>query len=78
MFNTLVIWIIKTFLGKRFVMAVYEGGIQKVKLVNFTKDGKAYVHSEDGKVGFLDQVTNRAGEFRKNISDDNLIRWFDV
>jgi hypothetical protein len=78
MLNFVVVWFLKTVLGNRVVMAVYTGGIQQIKTVHYTEDGKAYVHSEGKKVGFLDQPNNKAGEFRKVISDDKLIRWFDV
>lgn len=78
MFAKLMNWILTSVLDQRIIMVVYSGGVQCTKWVHHTKDGKAYVHSEDKKVGFLDQPNNSAGEFRKGISDDKLIRWFDV
>jgi hypothetical protein len=78
MLDFLFVWFFKSLLRERLVMAVYEGGVQQVKRVHFTKDDKAYVYSEGKKVGFLDQPSNHAGEFRKGISDDNLKRWFDL
>jgi hypothetical protein len=78
MFNAIVIWFLKSVLKERVVMVVYEGGSQKIRPVVSTEGGKVYVRSEGNKVGFLDQPKNKAGEFRKGISDDKLIRWFDV
>jgi hypothetical protein len=78
MFDFLIILFFKTLLRERLVMAVYDGGVQQIKRVHRTKDDKAYVFSKGNKVGFLDQPSNHAGEFRKGISDDNLKRWFDI
>lgn len=78
MLDFLFILFFKTLLCERLVMVVYEGGAQRIRRVHRTKDNKAYVFTEGKRVGFLDQPSNSAGEFRKGISDDNLKRWFDI
>jgi predicted DCC family thiol-disulfide oxidoreductase YuxK len=78
MWNAFVIWLLKDFLRKRVIMVTYYDGHQKLCVARKSEANKVYVHSEDGRIGFLDNPSNKAGEFRKGISDDNLARWAEV
>ena len=49
-----------------------------VRKVKTTEDNKSYVETEDKKVGFLDNPSQKSGEFRKGLSDPNLVRWFEI
>jgi hypothetical protein len=72
------VWFITTVLKQRAIMVVLSTGKQHVRKLKYTDGGKAYVTISDGVIGFLDNVNQNEGEFRKGISSDTLLRWFNV
>lgn len=73
-----MIWFFKTVLGKRVVMVVHSHGDQEAKVLDFTEGGKAFVKLDKDRVGFLDNSKQKEGEFRKGVSVESLVRWFDI
>ncbi len=76
--DTFIKWWLKTLWKQRIVMAVYASGEQKIRVVRTTDGGKSYVASKGKKVGFLDNPAQKEGEFRKGVSDENMVRWFTL
>lgn len=77
--NSIVVqWVVKTFFKKRLVMAVDSSGKQHVRCLRYTDGGKAYLRISGNSIGFLDNPSQREGEFRSNISTGNLVRWFNI
>ncbi len=57
-------------------MSVDKQGAHYIRILKYTDGGKAYVQIDKKRIGFLDNPAQREGEFRSNVSSEDLVRWY--
>jgi hypothetical protein len=62
----------------RVVLVVDTNGDEYLRRVRLNGSGLGYVIGKRNTVGFLDNLNQWKGEFRKGISSPGMVRWLEI